>query len=531
MQPLALYDASGTALSVSMRTSAVVAVLLASTALMAVVRLHTYDEPLETDAATYAVIARELRHGRWLYTDMWDHKPPAVHTTFAAAQIVAGDGAAHIYALGLFAAVVTMLGVYAAGAAVAGRGVGVIAASFWAIVSADLCMQANQPNTEVFINGALIWAFALLLGLPAQRLGVRRLLLVGALLALASLYKHVALVIGAAILLGRVPFVPPGVGARRRAIAQGAIVGAVVVSAWGMVVLYFAATGRFDDFWSTVIEFNRTYAGGLRANLAEAFVFSQLFAPEFLAVLPLIVLTGAGAYCGFSRARPFWAMIGAYAIGTMLAVALPGRFAPHYYQLWLPLLAVGGACGIAAVRPRGSPQRQWLMSRGAVVAAALLAVQLRSLAEPAQEWSRYKYGDRMLRHQRLANAIDEVLLPAETFFQWGKAPELYFYAGRRPPVGEFMSDNLLVVAATTPRVLRVLDTLGRTRPELVAVEFPYPFLSDDPVSRWLLEHYADVNPTAPVGQATDTFRVLARRGGALERRLRDDLPVSTAQTP
>jgi hypothetical protein len=104
----------------AVRLLTTIALLIGLAACMAVARLHTYDEPLEMDAATYAVIARELRAGRHLYSDLCDHKPPAVHATFAAAQMVAGSGPAHIYLLGLAAATVTLLGVYAAGSAIAG---------------------------------------------------------------------------------------------------------------------------------------------------------------------------------------------------------------------------------------------------------------------------------------------------------------------------------------------------------------------------------------------------------------------------
>jgi 4-amino-4-deoxy-L-arabinose transferase-like glycosyltransferase len=189
-------------------TPALIASLLLCVAVMAMVRWHTYDEPLEMDAATYAVIARELRAGRHLYTDLWDHKPPAVHVTFAAAQVLAGTGPAHIFLLGLGTAVATLLGVYLLGAGMAGRGAGLLAAVFWAVTSADLGLQANQPNTEVFMNATLVWACALLYAAPVARLALARVLAVGALLAAASLYKHVAAVPAAALLAGHLLVAP-----------------------------------------------------------------------------------------------------------------------------------------------------------------------------------------------------------------------------------------------------------------------------------------------------------------------------------
>ena len=57
--------------------------LAALAAVLALARLHTYDEPLERDLTTYAVIGHEMLGGRSLYADVWDHKPPAVHVTYS----------------------------------------------------------------------------------------------------------------------------------------------------------------------------------------------------------------------------------------------------------------------------------------------------------------------------------------------------------------------------------------------------------------------------------------------------------------
>ncbi len=70
-----------------------VAALLGLCALIFFLRLHTYEEPLERDATIYAVIAHEMLNGKTLYTDLWDHKPPAIYVTYAAAELIAGYGA------------------------------------------------------------------------------------------------------------------------------------------------------------------------------------------------------------------------------------------------------------------------------------------------------------------------------------------------------------------------------------------------------------------------------------------------------
>src|SRR5437868_1023590 len=66
----------------------VVLLLLASS--IALARLHTWDEPMERDLTTYAVIGHQLLRGRSLYSDLWDHKPPAIHISYAFADYLFG---------------------------------------------------------------------------------------------------------------------------------------------------------------------------------------------------------------------------------------------------------------------------------------------------------------------------------------------------------------------------------------------------------------------------------------------------------
>ena len=75
--------------------------LLVLCGLLVLLRLHTYDEPLERDITTYAVIGHELLGGKALYTDLWDHKPPAIYVTYAAAELLSGYGRDSISSLTL----------------------------------------------------------------------------------------------------------------------------------------------------------------------------------------------------------------------------------------------------------------------------------------------------------------------------------------------------------------------------------------------------------------------------------------------
>src|ERR1700737_4638261 len=111
-------------------------ILVALFGLIVFTRLHTYREPLERDITTYAVIAHEMLSGKALYRDLWDHKPPTIHVTYAAAELVAGYGRDSIFLLNVVAAIATLLACYLAGSA-SGRGPvsGLVAAALWALAS------------------------------------------------------------------------------------------------------------------------------------------------------------------------------------------------------------------------------------------------------------------------------------------------------------------------------------------------------------------------------------------------------------
>src|SRR6266404_8987192 len=151
-----------------------IAVIAGLCGLIFCARLHTYDEPLERDLTTYSVIAHEMLSGKTLYTDLWDHKPPAIYVTYAAAELIAGYGRDSIFLMNIAAGFATLLACYFAGsAAEGGRLGGLMAATLWALASGDLATEGNQPNTEVFLNVFLTTAFAIFARAGQNRIGFR----------------------------------------------------------------------------------------------------------------------------------------------------------------------------------------------------------------------------------------------------------------------------------------------------------------------------------------------------------------------
>ena len=453
-------------------------------------RLHTYDEPLDRDVATYVVIGGEMLRGRALYTDLWDNKPPALYAAFTAAQLVVRDPAAVVFLVGLACAWATAIALFVGGTAQGGTPAGLWIAAFWALLSADLPLQANQPNAEALINACLAIAFAALLWIGTRALDLRGVV-AGVALGLAILLKVIMAPLAVAWSIVHV-IVPPAGTTRSRAAVQASVLLAVSALGTAAVGVYFAATGRWTDLWATLVVHNRYYAGPLLPNLREGMRLPRLF-PSFLRdVVPLLV-----------------AIVPA-------AVAAPGKFYPHYYQLWLPPLCTAAGWSLAAIGARTRAPNAVTAAAGGAVALALGLAVGPAYALSAADWSDTKYGDVFLRSRDVAQEVRGMIGPGETFFQWGNEPEIYLYARRSPPTGVLWAQHMQTGPLRISLRTRALGQLAVADPQLVV------FSRDQPpptgaLGAWLEERY-EPHPTRVKQQKGFSFWV--RRGGTLQRRLR-----------
>jgi 4-amino-4-deoxy-L-arabinose transferase-like glycosyltransferase len=488
------------------------AILMGLCLLIILARTHTYNEPLERDLTTYAVIAHEMLNGRELYSELWDHKPPGVHLTYAAAEVVTGYGLNSIYLLNIIAAIITLFGVYFAGTALAGqRSAGLWAAISWAIISGNLGYQANQPNVEVFMNACLIWALFLFIK-DDWSSGYRKAILIGLLVALASFYKQIAIVVP--LLLGIVYIaIPPVTVKRRQALIHVIVMGSIGAVLWMVVFGYFAFMGRFEAFYDAVFVFNQAYADSLFDNLLKGLTLERLFPPFAQPIiLPLGLLTLLGIVIGLLRKNRLWVYLLMYAIAVQIMVSLPGKFYPHYYQFWLPLLAVGA--GAAVIELRKVIKWQWISHVVAMaVIVILLYYHLPLYKLSPDEWSSKKYGNLFVVSKNLGLEINKLLKPDETFYEWGAETGLYYYSQRSPATGVIFYYPLLHGPLAQKLSERVIADLERNKPELLIL--PPKVQGNHPVIAWLSsQSWLQIKTNVAT-----YFSLYARRGGKLEARL------------
>jgi hypothetical protein len=489
-------------------------ILIGLSALIGLQRLYTWHEPLERDLTVYAVIGHELLAGRSLYSDLCDIKPPAIFITYAAAELLAGYGPTAIYLLGAIAAIITLLGVYWVGYSLSGStGTGLWAAIFWTAICSDLRLEANQPNTEVFINACVIWAFALLLKSNYRHPWLWRYLIIGALLAIASLYKTVVIAIAAALGGVHLAFPPGDPPDRRLAFKQVLVMAAVGGAVWASLFVYFAAVGHVKDFYEIVFTFNRYYAGNIIKNLVIG-----LYRFEWPVKLLVLFIYTACIWAVLIKPKEFrrpWLFLMGLIIGSHIAVALPGKFFPHYYQYWLPVLAVTAAWTIEEWGRLTVRYSLWVkFAAGSIILIFMVAHEFPNYKISPEEWSRKKYGEVFVESKEMGEEIRRILKPGETFYEWGAESGLYYYSRKSPPSGVLFYSHSYGWPYGAALANRLVKDLEKAQPELFLIpEWKLPGITfPNPVLSWFSTRYRPFS-------LQRSFILFARRGGQLESRL------------
>ncbi|HEY2902150.1 MAG TPA: hypothetical protein VGL59_16330 [Polyangia bacterium] len=531
------------------------AALAAMALLIVLARTRTFNEPLERDLLTYATIGHEMLSGQRLYTDVWDVKPPGLYATYALAERIAGHGAAAVFLLGVGAALATLLAVYAGGAAI-GTKAGLWSAAFWTVLCGTLVIQANQPNSEVFINGCYAGGFALLVRHPPGRAAWGRMALVGLLLAFGSTYKPILAILAVFVLAAHF-LAPPAGLPRKTVLAESLVVGAMGLLVWGAIFGYAVATGQAAIYWATNVTMNGARSAGLLFNLYRYLREGKIFPANLLFVAPAVVLVVVGTAVGLRRGwQREWVLFVGLALGVHAMIVIQGgAFHPHSYQLWLPTLALGVGWATATVSVTAPPStsghpstRPWLGDVLAGVALAVVLVhEVPNYTLSSDDWARRKYGETVVEDRAFAYAVSGLLLPSETLFEYGDGAAFYYYGGLRPTTPTLWTSQLLSSTALAAQLGAVtLQALKSHPPDLLVIhsrdewrpQAPTrtPGLAarllgradqlagviawdQHPIYEWAMANYRPWQPDARLGVRSTHLDLFVHTGSALDRRL------------
>lgn len=485
---------------------------------------RTRLEPLERDQPTYAAIAHEMLGGRKLYSDIFDQKPPAIYATYAQAERAFGYNRHTIFMLALITAALLLWGMFVTGNALSReRRGGLWTAALFALVGLDIVLEANQPNTEVFINVCALWGFALFVRDGEKLMAGWKAILAGLLFALATMYKPNLIVVPVLLMAAYIAYPPVGKPNRKHAVALGVLFFATLGLSWLGVSAYFVVTGRGDAFAYAMITYNRAYSGNPLQNLIALLQPDHLLPPfaRSLVFLPAIVLVGI-IVGWFTPERRQWLLLLAYLMSSLIAVGLPGMYYPHYYQLLLPPLIVGAGWTISLLTLDAKTVKV-----AAGFALALFAFGMGVFRE-AKTWklspievSRLKYQEEFVSADVVGKRINALLLPNEIFYDASTSPELYFISKRPIQCGVFYSYATVHGPRAEQFSDRVLAWLDHRPPELISLR-----AGDDlnpRIQKWIAQRYIPLPPN----QQLKPFTLLMRRGGILSRRL----PPEPTPTP
>jgi hypothetical protein len=412
-------------------------------------RLHTLGEPLEGDITTYAYVSHRLLEGASLYTDVFDHKPPAIFWAYAAGEIFLGYEPLAIFALGAVFTLISIVFLFLFLKTIASEATALIGAGIWVVASNAHLLEANQPNAELFLNAFLfisLWAYAL----HRTRGGSVLPVVSGASFALATLFKMIAVFPLLAFIAYSV-IRPTAQGMAK--FKEAGLVLLPVVFGWLAVFTYYIAVGRFGDFWEAVFIFNMDYAGGgVARNLFKylsspgyIFHFAQAEVLALFILAGLWVALGRREYNGLSRL-----FFGFLAFSLIIEVSSPGQFWGHYYQLYLPALVIFSALFFHEMLDLVRPPKRVLA--GVVFASALVLVtaslarpQIKYLGMSTDEISLYKYQRSTFVDAREAGEyIKGITCPDDFIYEAGSETGVYYYSKRRATAPVFILSHIYV---------------------------------------------------------------------------------------
>ncbi len=445
-------------------------------------RVRYFYEPLDNDIPIRIAYAARALLGDRYYTDVFVFGPPGslwINEFFIS---IFGANYLTVYVMCCFFSVITLIGVYRIAYTLAGNTGALISAVTWTVISADLYTQANQPNAEVFINAAVVWAFALLLDEKNQK-NIWCVILSGLLFFLASTIKHFTIVMPVMAFLALAfasrndtgkwkPFLY-----NRDTWLPWIIAGCIATVSWALLFAWYSLTGRFTLLVNALIGNSINYATahhnyGFASNFINGLKPSILlpwFQLPFL-FLYLSLITSVAIKITKSK-ETRWFIVTGWFIGTWLSVCFPGKFFPHYYMLWLPLIAIGPGI-LFDLMDKGTTNKSGqtikLMIVFMVLVLAIRQIHKVATIDPV-EAARLKYGEagaifaetrdlgQKIAHQRNKNI---------SIFEIG-VNGLYFYANATPP-SRFV-DSLYATVQPDQYISSMRQYISANPPELLVV--------------------------------------------------------------
>jgi 4-amino-4-deoxy-L-arabinose transferase-like glycosyltransferase len=403
------------------------------------------------------------------YRDLFDNKPPLVYGWYALSFTLFGESTTAPRMVAAVLLSVTTLALFAQARLLFPRGVAYMAATLFA-VSTGVPFLALHANTEAYMLLPLVTSIAAFTwGMSKHQLiwfaaaGLLGALAIGT--KQVAVWNLVALALVALAWRWRL-----GGSLRERVAPVGSLV-AGAAAGLAFIVGPFLATGSVDDLVYANISYNWLYLGFLTwtdrfLNLGNGTLFVSA------AAAPLLVAGTIGLVTVLRRGRRTtdFLVIG-WAIASAIGVASGGRFFPHYFLHLVPAMAILAAVGIheGLLRSRGRVTFRPAIVFGLLLVTISLATNVVLYLAPApaerQVAENVYYQKEWEGNSRaLGLYLKERTDPTETIFNFGREPQVYFYADRRP-AAQFFYDWAYQYDETT--LAETVEVLRFERPAYI----------------------------------------------------------------
>ncbi|MFZ1889628.1 MAG: glycosyltransferase family 39 protein [Candidatus Binataceae bacterium] len=474
---------------------------------------HISDAPLiDWDEATYAEVAHEAVQNHDYLNLTWNgdpylKKPPMLFWMIALSFNTFREGEIAARVPSMLLGTLTMVLLYLAASAVAGRGAGVLAA----LVPLGFYFFVARGGREAATDAPLLFFMTLSIFAIARARAHRAwMILAGAACGFAILSKGLAGVIAAIVAIGAVAMIP----AYRELGAQGLAMffasAAIVAVPWYL----YTAIANQSAFWSVFVgqETLARVTSHLEDHRRDVGFTIDTLGREVMWLWPLLIPSAilgidnlrAGVRAALKRIPPevaVWALW--FAIATAAACAVQTRLPWYILPALMPIALLAGSALGAALDAKGPGT---LTRYAAVLSLVVIAAMT-----PAR-WAKINDGFRLQRERSLpsymmamrARNLARERLGGELYFAGISLPTMVYYSGLKchfvapaPSAGvELISDE-----GGPPRVgfhdLVLLDPDGAA----VVVsnydrEWRISVTGDAPVDRGRHRHIARMPPGA-----------------------------------
>ena len=107
---------------------------------------YVYTEVFNIDETIFAVSATEMLHGKLLYTDVWDIKPPGIFFIYYSLFQIFGAEIPHVHWLALIWRCLTTIGIFVLGSHLFSKETGYLAAFFYTVETSASYQKISLPT-------------------------------------------------------------------------------------------------------------------------------------------------------------------------------------------------------------------------------------------------------------------------------------------------------------------------------------------------------------------------------------------------